>query len=106
MFGTFLDGCLGQFHVHRGFRVTNALDLAHGYLHFLAGEAVTGLDDELIDGPALVVDQKITDMPDNTVGGLKMVAGDSLGAAQMGIGADGPAGSCGGRRRGRGGCWR
>ena len=50
---------------------------------------MAGFDDQLIDGPTLVVHQEITDMTENAIGGLKVVAAHGLGAAEMLIGVVG-----------------
>ena len=95
--GTLLDGFAGQIHKYGGFVVTNPVNLAGRYLHFLAGKPVAGFDDQLTNGPALGVHHKITDVADYPVAGLDVVAVHGLRAPQMGIRAFVGTATCSGR---------
>lgn len=89
LFGTCFDGILGEFHKDGGILITDPVNLAHRYLHIFTGEPVADFDDQLLNGPALVIHHKITDMADESVGGLKAVAIHCLCAAQMRVGTFG-----------------
>ncbi len=86
VFGTFLNVGLGEFREDSGFLVTDPVHLADRYQHLFASEPVADFYDQLINGPALVIHHKITDMADNAIGGLKVVSAYGLGAAQIRIG--------------------
>lgn len=85
---------------HSGGVPTDSCDLAGGDLDLFAGKTMAGLDDQLAQGPSLVVHHEITHVAGSPVARLQEVTRDGLGAAQMRVGGFGR------RPRRRGGCGR
>ena len=99
--GTLLNSFTGQICEDRGFLVADPVYFIRRYLNLSAGKPMTGFDDQLANGPSLIVHHKIADMADSSVASLEVVAVDGLGAPEMRARASGWRVTGGGRRDGQ-----
>jgi hypothetical protein len=72
------DGFLGQLYKYLGLLVADALNLFRRDHDLLARKPMAGLDDEVTDGPSLVIDDEIDDVANGSVAGLDMISVQSL----------------------------
>src|SRR5207253_11505636 len=80
-----LDVSLREIHVHLRLFPAHALDPFRRDQHLPAGQPVPRIDDAVADRPRLVVDEKILDMAEVSIGRLNVVAHHLAGAPEVWI---------------------
>src|SRR6266508_731337 len=83
--GSGLDVSLRQVHVDPGILPAHALDPFRRDQHLAARQPVPRVDDEVADGPRLVVDEKVFHVAEVAVGRLDVVAHHVARAAEIGV---------------------